>query len=179
MKTLKFKVSIIGHMGENTKEKCYREIEATEDKTLAKLAQWIVKAFDFDLDHAYGFYNSLKLNYFDSDEKYELFSDMDSGVEPIGKGIPKSVEKTKISSVFTQLGQKMQFVFDYGDEWRFLVEYVETGTKEPNGRYPRVTKREGFPPPQYPIFDDDDYDYEDDEIIGINPVTGETLTYKK
>jgi hypothetical protein len=37
-----------------------REIELPSDRKLVNLAQGIVRAFDFDFDHAFGFYSALK-----------------------------------------------------------------------------------------------------------------------
>ena len=54
-----------------------REIELPSDRKLVNLAQGIVRAFDFDFDHAFGFYSALKGNVLRSQPKYELFADMD------------------------------------------------------------------------------------------------------
>lgn len=40
------------------------------------LAQLIVECFDFDFDHAFGFYSKLKGNIYDSPIRYELFVDI-------------------------------------------------------------------------------------------------------
>lgn len=68
-------------------KKIYRVIEIQGSKSLYNLASAIVKAFDFNFDHAFGFYNNLK-NHYDSDEIYELFIDME-GAEPGKKGVKK------------------------------------------------------------------------------------------
>ena len=39
--------------------KLYRDIEIDSGKSLYDLAEGIVRAFDFDLDHAFGFYSRL------------------------------------------------------------------------------------------------------------------------
>jgi hypothetical protein len=39
--------------------KLYRDIEIDSGKSLYDLAEGIVRAFDFDLDHAFGFYSKL------------------------------------------------------------------------------------------------------------------------
>ena len=44
----------------------------------------------------------------------------------------------------------MTFLYDYGDEWRFRVEVIETGQAEPGADYPRIVRRIGKAPPQYP-----------------------------
>ena len=77
--------------------------------------------------------------------------------------LPKAmgVKKTKTAEAFTELGQKMQFLFDYGDEWRFLVEFVRVGGKTKEKRYPLLLGEFGQAPEQCPDWDEEDD--EDDE----------------
>ena len=75
--------------------KVYREVE-------------IVRAFDFDLDHAFGFFSKLDGHIFDSPVRYELFADLD------GDSDSQSVKRTKVAQAFPDLGSKMLFLFDYG-----------------------------------------------------------------
>ena len=70
--------------------KLYRDIEIDSGKSLYDLAEGIVRAFDFDLDHAFGFYSKLTGHYFDSPSKYELFADLEGG-----ESDAKSVKRTK------------------------------------------------------------------------------------
>jgi len=128
------------------KPKLYRDIEIDGDGSLASLAEAIVGAFDFDFDHAFGFYSKLAGRYHDSPEQYELFADMEGGDSRAG-----SVERTKISQAFTTVGKKMLFVFDYGDEWLFQVQLTE---KAPKTRYPRMVAATGEAPSQYPDMDE-------------------------
>jgi len=151
----------------------YRDIEIEPSKSLYRLAEAIVKAFDFDFDHAFGFYSGLtpaKLTRVDP--RYELFADTgeaDPGVF--------SVKKTKISQAFPAIGHTLLFLFDYGDEWRFRVSLKETGTKQPKVRYPRVVTIRGNAPPQYP---DPDEDIDDGgERFGVNLLTGEVIKFSK
>ncbi|MGA9314660.1 MAG: hypothetical protein WBV77_08540 [Solirubrobacteraceae bacterium] len=47
------------------------------------------------------------------------------------------------------IGARIAYVFDYGDEWRVqLTLSDQTGVDA--GSYPRVLKRDGTLPPQYP-----------------------------
>ena len=129
----------------------YRDIEIEPSKSLYRLAEAIVKAFDFDFDHAFGFYSGLtpaKLT--QVDPRYELFADM-------GEADPAvfSVKKTKVSQAFPDIGHTLIFLFDYGDDWRFRVSLKDTGEKQPKVRYPRVVTIRGDAPPQYPDPDED------------------------
>ena len=127
----------------------YRDIEIESTKSLHDLAAAIVQAFDFDFDHAFGFYSKLDEYVFDSPVRYELFADLEGG-----GGEARSVKRTKVAQAFPAVGSKMQFLFDYGDDWRFQVEVIGQGEKIPRARYPKVLKAVGKAPPQYPPEDD-------------------------
>jgi len=133
------------------KAKLYRQIEIESHRSLRDLAEAIIVAFDFDFDHAFGFYSKLTGPYHQSPEQYELFADMDDTASDA-----KSVERTKVAQAFAAAGKKMLFVFDYGDEWRFQVELVGLGEKTPKTRYPKLISTVGKAPPQYPDDDDED-----------------------
>jgi hypothetical protein len=126
----------------------YRDIEIESTKSLYDLAAAIVQAFDFDFDHAFGFYGTSNKNIFHARLRYELFADLEGGHEA------QSVKKTKIAQAFPAVGSKMHFLFDYGDSWRFQVEVIGQGGKVPKARYPKVLKVVGKAPPQYPSEDD-------------------------
>ena len=55
-------------------KKISRDIEIKENASLYKLAEAIIGAYDFDFDHAFGFFSDIKEHCFDSKKKYELFA---------------------------------------------------------------------------------------------------------
>jgi hypothetical protein len=126
----------------------YRDIEIESTKSLYDLAAAVVEAFEFDFDHAFGFYSKLDEHVFDSPLRYELFADLEDG------GEARSVKRTKVVQAFPAVGSKMQFLFDYGDDWRFQVELIGQGEKAPQVRYPKLLKAVGKAPPQYPTEDE-------------------------
>ena len=128
----------------------YRDIELPSSGSLEDLAAAIVSAFGFDFDHAFGFYSNLKGDYYRSEERYELFADLGQADEGV-----RGVRRTKLSAAFPAPGKKMLFLFDYGDEWRFKVELIGLGRKE-KAVYPRVLKRVGEAPAQYPGLEEDE-----------------------
>jgi len=132
------------------KPRLYRDIEIGNDASLAKFADAIVTAFDFDSDHAYGFFSKLTGNIYQSPVRYELFADVDSG------GTARSVKRTKVRQAFASVGSKMLFLYDYGDEWRFKVEVIGLGEKVPKAQYPKTVATMGNAPAQYPDPDEDD-----------------------
>ncbi len=127
-----------------------REIEILENTNLYKLAEAIIEAYNFDFDHCFGFFSRIdESRYFDSERKYELFTDLieeGENLEPTGAG---SVKRTKINKVWQNIGDKMMFLFDYGDNWQFVVEIIGFGEREKNKKYPRIIKKVGRAPKQY------------------------------
>ena len=128
--------------------KLYRDIELPDTKSLHDLGEAIVAAFDFDFDHAFGFYSKLKGHIFDSPVKYELFADM-------GESDAQSVKHTHICTAFPKVAPKMIFLFDYGDDWRFHVEMIGKGQKQPRVRYPKIVASVGEAPEQYPDYEEE------------------------
>ncbi len=126
--------------------KAIRKIQIEADKTLYPLAEAIIKSFSFKFDHCFGFYSSFERNITKAERLYELFVDCN---ESPSEGA-KSVKKTKITEVFTTAGEKMLFLFDYGDEWRFSVELKEIKEGENQGMKTAVIESLGKAPKQYP-----------------------------
>ena len=120
----------------------FRVFAIPEGFTLYSLAEAIVDGFDFDFDHAFGFYDNIK-RWSHSDEGFELFADI--GEESEFKG----VKITRVNKVFDEIGKKMLFLFDYGDEWHFIVELKGIELPKEGGEYPFVVESVGDAPPQY------------------------------
>lgn len=130
--------------------KLYRDFEIGDTATLYELAEAIVQSFDFDFDHAFGFYGKLKGSLRDSPVRYELFADMGES-ETNAKG----VERTPVAGAFRAVGAKMRFLFDYGDNWEFLVELVARKPRSPRVKLPRLLLSVGAAPEQYPDLEDE------------------------
>jgi hypothetical protein len=128
----------------------YRAFEIADTSSLYALAQAIVRSFDFDFDHAFGFYSKLKGNIYASPVRYELFVDMGEG-----EGEARSVKRTRVDEAFPSVGTKMRFLFDYGDGWEFLVELLNRKPKEPKVKLPRLLIQAGKAPAQYPDQEDE------------------------
>jgi hypothetical protein len=130
----------------------YRDIEIEATKSLYRLAEAITAAFGFDFDHAFGFYSGLtdRAMYRQS-PKYELFADIGEADEGV-----LSVKKAKVGEAYPAVGQKLMFLFDYGDEWRFRTTLVKNGEKVAKLRYPRVVAAKGEAPEQYPEPEEDE-----------------------
>ena len=86
---------------------------------------------------------------------YELFADI--GEEPLRKGF-KGVKRVTIHQAFSRAGEKMLFLFDYGDSWHFVVELKEIKDALTGESKPIVLENIGEPPLQYPPCDEDTYE---------------------
>lgn len=121
-----------------------RDIEVLGRESLYNLAGYIVNAFGFDFDHAFGFFNKLTGKISESTERYELFADEGETVDDITKGVAKEY----IYKVFCEK-KKMLFLFDYSDNWRFTVECTQIYPPNPKREYPRLAAKRGRTPKQY------------------------------
>ncbi|SFU44029.1 IS1096 element passenger TnpR family protein [Alicyclobacillus macrosporangiidus] len=135
----------------------YRVIEILGRQTLAELAEAILDSFDFEHDHLYGFYDNLK-NWPASAEKYEWFEDDDLVTDSWFKHDALSVRDTKVSNVFREPKQKMLFLYDYGAEHRFIVQFLRAVPDDGESIFPLVIEAVGDPWPQYPDWDEEDVD---------------------
>ncbi|MFT4276949.1 MAG: hypothetical protein QM576_11375 [Rhodopseudomonas sp.] len=166
--------TLILHVTPPGNTKVYRDIEIGAASSLYVLARAIVSAFDFDFDHAFGFYTGLTgRQLLTKHPMYELFVDIGEADEKRAL----SVKKTKVAEAFPAIGHTMTFLFDYGDEWLFRVKLIEAGSKIAKVRYPRVVATRGEAPVQYP--DPDDEDEEDGPTYMVNLLTGEKIWFKK
>jgi len=130
---------------------CTREIEINSGASLFRLAEAILAAFGFDLDHAFGYYDNLD-DHYDSTDVHTSFADFLDDTDP---DHGKSVKKTRVSAVFSP-GTRRLFLFDYGDEWHFLLTCLDTGRPGRAGQPAKVVASKGKAPPQYP--EEEDYD---------------------
>jgi len=115
---------------------------------LSDLAEAIIDAVGFDMDHCYGYYDNLK-KHWQSHEEYTLFADIGEEAKESDTG----VQGTSIESVFKP-GKKMLFLFDYGDDWMFPVTCTGELESKPFKR-PKLLSTSGEPPEQYPDVEDD------------------------
>jgi hypothetical protein len=126
----------------------YRVIAIPEQASLYDLSLAILSAFRFDHDHLFGFYDNLR-RYSDAQEGYEL-----SSGAAFGSRFP-GVRKAIIATVFPEPKKKMLFLYDYGDEWHFIVQAKGKAPPVEGVKYPIVIESCGDPPEQYPDDDDD------------------------
>ncbi len=133
------------------KNRIIRKIQIPGAKSLYQFAEVITQAFDFDLDHCFGFYERRERHFF-AGKAFEFFVDI--GEEPTVSGA-KGVKRTKVKQAFKSSGEKMIFFFDYGDSWQFEVELKEIKLAGKQSLKSIVLEKIGKAPLQYPPCEDD------------------------
>ncbi len=115
----------------------WRKISLSHKHTLGNLHKAIQDAFCFDDDHLYAFY----IGGNQRTGKHIYCKDAeDEGV---------TTEKTSIADLELYKGQKMLYLFDFGDEWKFDVELMEIDKEAPLPLKPVIIESKGKVPEQY------------------------------
>ena len=134
---------------------CYRHIQISKSATLYRLHKAIITAFDFDDDHAHAFF---------MDNKY--WSGEASFWSMEMRGGERLTKSYKLETLGISKGDQFKYLFDFGDEWRFQCKVLREENESMD--IPRVVRRIGDSPEQYPSFDEWDeeffaeFDEEDD-----------------
>jgi len=119
----------------------WRIIDIKGNQMLSILHKAIFKAFDRFEEHQYSFFLSNKP--YDRESEYTA-----PGLDTSGTG--KLANRIRIDSVELYGGPRFLYLFDYGDEWWHDVELVSVTQRVTRTNYPRVVKKQGKSPPQYP-----------------------------
>lgn len=128
---------------------CYRHIQISKSATLYKLHQAIIRAFDFDDDHAHAFFMD---NHYWSE--YRAFFSMKMN------GDEKLTKSCKLEKLNLSKGSQFKYLFDFGDEWRFQCKVLRE--LEDTVDIPCVIRSVGKSPEQYPQWNEE-YDAEEDD----------------
>ena len=115
-------------------------VAVRDSQTLEHLHRALRRAFGWYDDHLYSFW--LSGVHWDGPETeftapYEL-----------GETEARSAA-ARLRDVELEPGRPIAYLFDFGDQWRVLVELRERIPPEPGARYPKVLERKGTAPPQY------------------------------
>ena len=152
MRTLIFKVKL------GYDRRVFRTIEAREGQTLDDLHWAIQEAYGFDGDHLYSYFMSGKPWDLSGPEYHHPEADTGDEAEARremarirGKRLEPRLPATeaKLGSLGLRPRQRFLYLFDYGDEWVFEVEFVGEGASEKGVRYPRIIDSRGESPQQY------------------------------
>jgi hypothetical protein len=138
--TYVFRAALVGFRGVS------RKLAIRADETLADLHQLIQFAFDWDDDHLYSFW--LSGEFWDRQPGME-FARPDLGLESDQRSA-----RTRLDRLGLRTGQKIAYVFDYGDEWRVRLTLSEIRPAGAGRCLPIIESR-GEPPPQYGYDDEE------------------------
>jgi len=119
-------------------------IEIDSKSTLEELHFIIQDAVEFDNDHMYEFYISRT----ERSQNRVSYDDENEGIY-----------ETTLDDLFPlEKGNKLFYLFDYGDSWLFKILKSRKKPHEPeNGKiYPKIVKEVGIKPEQYPDWDEDE-----------------------
>lgn len=125
----------------------WRVIEMTADQTLEDLHEAIQDAFGWDRDHLYAFFLSGRA--WDSSTEIGCPS-LDGEMEP------PTADEVTLGDLDPQPGQRLLYLFDFGDDLRHDIEVLGIAPPSAEGQYPRIAETHGAAPPQYPVWDEDE-----------------------
>jgi hypothetical protein len=129
--------------------KISRRIDILGRQTLHDLHQAIFEAFERWDHHLYEF--NLGAGPGDRSQIYFYTGGADDSDEETA-GDPST---TPLAALSLEVGRLFGYTFDMGDQWEHLIEVVAMTEARGTGHYPRIAKKVGKVPPQYP---DDDAD---------------------
>ena len=131
-----------------------RRLAVRSEQTLVDLHHALQDAFGWDDDHLYSFW--LKGEFWGRDGSeytHPFHAAQPSPLGPFATGPAPRTAKTKLNRLRLRKGQRIAYLFDFGDEWRVQVVLREIETDD-GGRYPRIVEGVGEAPPQYPQYDE-------------------------
>jgi hypothetical protein len=130
-------------------QKISRRIELLGRQTLHDLHQAIFEAFERWEHHLYEF--NLGEGPADRSQIYFYTGGLDADDDEAA-GDPTT---TTLAALNLEAGRRFGYTFDMGDQWEHLIEVVATAEARGKGKYPRLAKKVGKAPPQYPDDDED------------------------
>ncbi|MFB1490370.1 MULTISPECIES: hypothetical protein [unclassified Thiocapsa] len=118
--------------------RCWRRVRCGGETDLAELASTILIAFDFDEDHLYRFSYQNRYGQTVEIDHSDLVEETDNAV----------ADAVRIGELSLTEGQRIEFLFDFGDDWRFeiVAERPEPG---PAPLTPLILESHGEAPAQY------------------------------
>lgn len=134
----------------------HRTIAVRGDQTLVDVHYALQAAFDWDDDHLYSFWLDGKFWSRDGREYTHPFqARQPSPLGSFARGPAPWSADTPLSRLKLTKGQRIAYLFDFGDEWRVRLT-VRQITADDGHTYPRHLESVGDAPPQYPDFEDVD-----------------------
>jgi hypothetical protein len=77
---------------------------------------------------------------------------------PFGGDVePPTTDEVTLADLELRPGQKVLYIFDFGDDLRHEIEVLDSFPLPANGPFPRIVESHGEAPRQYPEWTDEDY----------------------
>ena len=119
----------------------WRLIALPADDTLDDLASWILRSMKFDNDHLYEFRYRDRLG---ATAQHRPPGDGRGSLDGRGR------DRRRCRC---EPGQTMEFLFDFGDDWRFDVKLERIEPPGAKIKAPAILEKHGKSPEQYPDSD--------------------------
>jgi hypothetical protein len=121
-----------------------RTIQIRGDQTLVELHDAIFDAYDRFDEHMYEFQFGKRTM---EGPRYVLPIAAENGDDYPSAGL---VGETTIDSLGLKKRRSFGYWFDFGDDWWHQIDVEAIESDFPKVKYPKITKRVGKSPPQYP-----------------------------
>jgi hypothetical protein len=132
----------------------HRVIALRSDQTLVDVHNALQIAFGWDDDHLYSFWLSGKFwDRHGSEYTHPWHAAQPNLLGSFAVGPVAKSADTRLSQLKLIKGQRIAYLFDFGDEWRVTLT-VRAIQADDSERYPRLLEARGEAPPQYPEYDD-------------------------
>jgi hypothetical protein len=126
--------------------KVWRRIAIPAALSLDDLSHAILRAYDFDDDHLYQF-------------SYRDRFGVTVQVKHAYLEETPSTDETAVGEIPLRPGASMEYLFDFGDEWRFDVRLERIDSADSRIKKPKLLEKHGEAPPQYPNMEEDEEDW--------------------
>jgi hypothetical protein len=127
----------------HAKRDIMRRIAIRGEQTLHELHEAIFQAFGRWEEHQYEF--NLGPTPMDRSQIYSADGEWDGEEDTIG-----NAATTPLDALHLEVGRRFGYLFDMGDNWAHVLDVVSITVNPGKGKYPRVVKKVGPSPPQYP-----------------------------
>ena len=142
-------------------KRTYRNIEILENQKLNELHEIIFSAFDRYDEHLYSFYFPEKPT-----KSKQIIRKSPEYTDPyvLEDENPYFYSKTKYNASKSKIGAlglnekyKFYYLFDFGDSWWHEITLLSIKETKQRKGFPRIIKKSGESPKQYPDFEDASY----------------------
>jgi hypothetical protein len=136
----------------------WRDIAVGRDRTLDEFQTVLNRTVGLNQDHLWFF--GTDQDYWDSNVQYKRPGEIEQSASGLIRGGAEyDAGETTIGQMARQLNlderDRICYLFDYGDEWRFYAILKEIDESESSDKAPKVVKEKGDPVEQYRPLDEE------------------------